>query len=97
MKSLIRMGYSRFPFDSREVVGGPAWIDADRFDIVATMALQPQVYETGLPAGLAGMLRSALEQRLGVKTHNEQRAGLSIGSPGSCLGRASRSRCSPTC
>lgn len=75
LKSLIRMGYSRFPFDSREVVGGPDWLDADRFDIVATMAPQPKVDETGLPAGLAGMLRAALEQRFGIKTHNEQREG----------------------
>ena len=37
LKGLIRMAYSRFPFDTREIVGGPSWIDSERFDIVATM------------------------------------------------------------
>jgi uncharacterized protein (TIGR03435 family) len=76
LKDLIGMGYSRFPFDSREIIGGPSWIDSERFDIVATMGQSPQgVDSTGLPAGLAAMMRALVEDRFAVKTHNEQREG----------------------
>jgi uncharacterized protein (TIGR03435 family) len=76
LKDLIGMGYSRFPFDSREIVGGPSWIDSERFDIVATMGQAPQgVDATGLPAGLAAMIRALVEDRFAVKAHNERREG----------------------
>lgn len=76
LKELIRMAYSRFAFDSRDIAGGPPWIDSDRFDIVATMDRQPQgVDPTGLPTGLVAMLRTLVEERFAVKTHNERRDG----------------------
>jgi uncharacterized protein (TIGR03435 family) len=75
LKQLIASAYSRFPFDPREVVGGPAWIDSERFDIVATMERPPQFDQTGMLGELNGMLRALLEQRFGVKAHNEQREG----------------------
>jgi uncharacterized protein (TIGR03435 family) len=76
LKDLIGMGYSRFPFDSREIVGGPSWIDSERFDIVATMGQPSQGFDsTGLPAGLAAMMRALVEDRFAVKTHNERREG----------------------
>jgi uncharacterized protein (TIGR03435 family) len=76
LKGLIRMAYSRFAFDPREIVGGPSWIDSERFDIVATMEPSPDVDSSGLPAGLVVMLRSLVEDRFRVKTHNEQREAL---------------------
>ncbi len=76
LKALIGMAYSRFAFDTREIVGGPSWIDSDRFDLVATMERPPQGFDsTGLPSGLAAMLRALLEDRFRVKTHNERREG----------------------
>jgi bla regulator protein blaR1 len=75
LKQLIASAYSRFPFDPREVVGGPAWIDSERFDIVATMERPPQFDQTGMLGELNGMLRALIEQRFGVKAHNEQREG----------------------
>jgi uncharacterized protein (TIGR03435 family) len=75
LKALIRMAYSRFAFDTRQIVGGPSWIDSEHFDLVATMDLPPQVDSTGLPAGLVAMLRALIEDRFGVKTHNERREG----------------------
>jgi uncharacterized protein (TIGR03435 family) len=75
LKQLIASAYSRFPFDPREVVGGPAWIDSERFDIVATMERPPQFDQTGMLGELNGMLRALIEQRFGVKAHNEQRQG----------------------
>jgi uncharacterized protein (TIGR03435 family) len=75
LKQLIASAYSRFPFDPREVVGGPAWIASERFDIVATMERPPQFDQTGMLGELNGMLRALIEQRFGVKAHNEQREG----------------------
>jgi uncharacterized protein (TIGR03435 family) len=75
LKQLIASAYSRFPCDPREIVGGPAWIDSERFDIVATMERPPQFDQTGMLGELNGMLRTLIEQRFGVKTRNEQREG----------------------
>jgi uncharacterized protein (TIGR03435 family) len=75
LKRLIASAYSRFPFDPREVVGGPAWIDSERFDIVATMERPPQFDQTGMLGELNGMLRALIDQRFGLKAHNEQREG----------------------
>jgi uncharacterized protein (TIGR03435 family) len=75
LKRLIASAYSRFPFDPREVVGGPAWIDSERFDIVATMERPPQFDQTRMLGELNEMMRTLIEQRFGVKAHNEQREG----------------------
>ena len=34
LKKLIGLAYQRNAFDQREAVGGPDWIDTDRFDVV---------------------------------------------------------------
>ncbi len=56
-------------------MGGPAWIDSERFDIVATMERPPQFDQAGMLGELIGMLRALVEERFGVKAHNEQREG----------------------
>jgi bla regulator protein blaR1 len=73
LKRLIGMAYSRAAFDLRDIVGGPPWIDSERFDIVATMDRPPEPDPTRLPAELGVMLGSLIEDRFGVKTHNERR------------------------
>jgi uncharacterized protein (TIGR03435 family) len=76
LKDLIRLAYSRFAFDMREIIGGPPWTESERFDIVATIERQPQgVDPSGLPTGLVAMLRGLLEDRFRVRTHAEQRDG----------------------
>jgi uncharacterized protein (TIGR03435 family) len=75
LKGFIGMTYSRFAFDSREIVGGPSWIDSERFDLIATMNLPPQFDSSGLPAGLVTMLRALIEDRFQIKAHNERRDG----------------------
>jgi uncharacterized protein (TIGR03435 family) len=75
LKQLIGTAYSRFAFDTREIVGGPSWIDSERFDIVATMERPPQLDGFAMLGELSGMLRAVIEQRFGVKAHNEQREG----------------------
>jgi uncharacterized protein (TIGR03435 family) len=61
--------------DFKEIVGGPRWIDSDRFDIVATSpdALR-DIAPDGSPRGLFMRLRALLEDRFRLKTHVEQRS-----------------------
>jgi uncharacterized protein (TIGR03435 family) len=56
-----------------QIVGGPNWIDADRFDIVAKAAVDPGLRGTDVRDRLITMLRSLLEDRFLVKVHTESR------------------------
>ena len=49
------------------IVGGPSWIDADRFDIVARAEGTPS------PEQLGGMLRALLSDRFKLSAHRETR------------------------
>jgi len=51
-----------------EVVGGPRWIDTDRYDIVATAPDNP-----GLDQMYGPMTRTLLEDRFRLKLHDEVR------------------------
>jgi bla regulator protein blaR1 len=53
------------------VIGGPAWIDSDRYEINAKGTWQPT--PTGPPRELFLMIRSMLEDRFQLKTHYETR------------------------
>jgi uncharacterized protein (TIGR03435 family) len=73
--------------DGREdasVVGGPSWLDFDRFDVSALVpSLQPEIPDTGQPnygmyaPGTNGTVRPVveriLEERFHLKVHNEDR------------------------
>src|SRR4029079_9573511 len=62
--NLIRNAYDLRP---EEIIGGPGWLDAERFQISATHppeSTTPQVN---------AMLRSLLQARFALKTHREQR------------------------
>lgn len=50
-----------------QVVGGPAWIDADRFDVNAKAEGEPG------PAEILRMLRPLLADRFALEVHTEQR------------------------
>jgi uncharacterized protein (TIGR03435 family) len=73
LMGLIRTAYSRFAFDMREIVGGPSWIDADRFAIIATAAAPFKTGPDGFPLDLTAMMRTLIEDRFKVKVHEEQR------------------------
>src|SRR5579872_3874975 len=53
-----------------QVVGGPAWINSTRYDIVAKPAGNPPRSEMYGP-----MLQSLLEDRFGLKVHRETQEG----------------------
>ncbi len=60
--------------DRNEIVGGPGWLDADRFDIVAQVeAGVPVLDANGSPGPLFMMLRALLEDRFQLKVHTESR------------------------
>src|SRR4051812_25010542 len=65
VRFVIRQAY-RLP-ESR-IVGGPAWIDTDRFDIVAKAPTGPTPWES-----LFAMLRGLLVDRFALVTHSETR------------------------
>lgn len=73
LRGLLRMAYGRFAFDPREIVGGPSWIDSDRFTVIATAAPPFQSGPDGFPTELTAMLRTLVEDRFKVKVHTEQR------------------------
>jgi uncharacterized protein (TIGR03435 family) len=64
LESMIRMAYR---LQESQLVGGPAWIYSDRFDIVATSE------EGALPAEFGRRMQSLLADRFNLKIHNETR------------------------
>src|SRR5690349_3367376 len=63
-RSLILRAYR---LHDSQLVGGPAWIDVDRFDIDARAAAAP----VGGPEALMPMLRTLLGARFNLRTHVE--------------------------
>jgi uncharacterized protein (TIGR03435 family) len=74
LKGLIAAAYQRYMWDSREIIGGPAWLNEMRFDVVAqaTGGLPP-VDADGFPSRLVAMLRATLEERFRLVAHWESR------------------------
>ena len=67
VKDMLVAGYA--PLPRARIVGGPDWINTDRFDIVATVegaASQPEVMQ---------MVRSLLMERFRLAVHSEVRDG----------------------
>ena len=62
--NLIRNAYDLRP---EEIIGGPSWLDAERFQVNAT---HPP--ESGTPQ-VNAMLRSLLEDRFALKAHRDRR------------------------
>ena len=76
LKTLIRVVYSSPSIQrSEQIVGGPAWIASERFDILAKAngELTPDP-EGRRPQRLIEMLRTLLEDRFSVRVHTEMRS-----------------------
>lgn len=72
IRALVRAAYGSAPGGSLmtsriDVLGGPSWLDSNRYDIVATMAEKTSV------ADLVPMLQMLLEERCNLKVHREAR------------------------
>jgi uncharacterized protein (TIGR03435 family) len=70
LRTLIRMAYGSDAIQTMgQVVGGPGWIDTERFDIVAKTTVPPSPRADIFPV----MVRSVLEDRFQIKVHSEKR------------------------
>jgi uncharacterized protein (TIGR03435 family) len=72
LKQLIGTAYQRFGFDNREVVGGPDWIDSDRWEVMAH-ANGELVGPDGFPGPAFAMLRHLLAERFRLQVHHDRR------------------------
>ena len=57
----------------RQLVGAPAWLGVDRFDIEATVPEIPDDARGMIPVAVEQRIRSLLEERCALATHYEQR------------------------
>jgi len=74
VSSLISLSHQRNAFDRREIIGGPDWIEKDRFDVtVQAFAGAPLSDLDGFPGPVFAMVRAVLADRFGLVTHNEVR------------------------
>jgi uncharacterized protein (TIGR03435 family) len=73
LRPLIRTAYQQHVFDPREVVGGPDWLDTDRFDIVAQANGPLRVEPDGFPREPFAMIRTMLAERFALRVHAEKR------------------------
>jgi uncharacterized protein (TIGR03435 family) len=87
--TLIGIAHSRFVFDNFETIGVPAWVDRERFDVIAQTAAGTAA--PGLSSEITAMLRAMLADRFKLITHWEQREravyALVVARPGARLGQ----------
>src|SRR5580692_9330899 len=65
MLDLVRIAYG---MDSYRILGGPGWLELDRFDIIAKAPAKTT------PEALHAMLQSLLAERFGLVVHNDTKA-----------------------
>jgi uncharacterized protein (TIGR03435 family) len=73
VRDLIQSAHQRYGFDRREIEGGPAWIQAKRFDVVAEAAEEHVVDPDGVPRKTWLMLQALLAERFKLKLRVEKR------------------------
>lgn len=73
VRQLIEAAYRRHAFDRREVIGGPSWIDDERFDFTARVAGDHAYDRSGFPAAAFATLRAYLEAKISVRADQRER------------------------
>ena len=74
VQSLIYMSHQRYAFDRRETIGGPDWIDKDRFDVIVQAPAGAALTDPdGFPGPVLAMVRAVLTDRFGLAVHTEVR------------------------
>jgi len=61
------------PLADFQIVGGPKWINADRFNVIAKAEGDPQPSADGPPPIMFAMLRTMLADRFKVRVHEDTR------------------------
>ena len=73
VRPLIRLAHQRRMFDTREVIGGPDWLDRERFDIIAQAKEPLRIDPDGFPREPFAMIRTMLEERFRLRVREERR------------------------
>ena len=73
VRQLIEAAYRRHAFDRREVIGGPSWIDDERFDFTAQVAGSHAYDQSGFPAPTFATLRAYVEGHARVRQERRER------------------------
>jgi uncharacterized protein (TIGR03435 family) len=73
VRQLIEAAYRRHAFDRREVIGGPAWIDEERFDFTAQVAGGHVFDRSGFAAQTFATLRAYVNHHGRLRTEARQR------------------------
>lgn len=73
VRQLIEAAYRRHAFDRREVIGGPAWIDEERFDFTAQVAGGHVYNQSGFAAPTFALLRAYIDHHARVRTEPRDR------------------------
>ena len=73
VRQLIEAAYRRHGFDRREVIGGPAWIDEERFDFTAQVAGGHVYDRSGFAAPTFALLRAYVDHHARIRTEPRER------------------------
>ena len=79
-RQIIEAAYRRHAFDRRQVVGGPSWIDEDRFDFVARVAGGHVYDRAGFAAATAATLRAYVNQHAVIRLESRDQPAYAITS-----------------
>jgi uncharacterized protein (TIGR03435 family) len=96
LKELIRVAYN---LTESQVLGAPAWLDVDRFDVLATSPGTPDSPRGLITPTVRSMLRALLEERFQLKARIEPREvplfALTLARQDGALGPGLRRRTTP--
>jgi uncharacterized protein (TIGR03435 family) len=73
LAELVKFAYQRHFFDEREVIGGPAWVTSDRFDLLVRVSGGHVFDSDGVPRQTLALLRALLVDRFKLKAREEYR------------------------
>lgn len=72
IRQLIAAAYRRHAFDRRDVIGGPSWIDDERYDFTAKVA-GGHVYDpSGFPSLTFATLRAYVDAKIAVRRERRE-------------------------
>ena len=73
LRQLMQFAYQRHAFDRRQIEGGPAWMDSERFDLEARQSGGHVFEADSFPRQTVMMLRALLEDRFKLKVREDVR------------------------
>jgi uncharacterized protein (TIGR03435 family) len=73
LAELVKFAYQRHFFDEREVTGGPAWVTADRFDLLVRVSGGHVFDADGVPRKTLALVKALLIERFKLKVREEYR------------------------